>query len=525
MAGGLLNLVSHGQENLLLYGNPKKTFFKAVYKTITNFGMQRFRVDYTGSRELSLTEEKVMDFKIPRNADLLGDTYVVVSIPDVWSALVLDPSGDYTETGFKWIDELGSNMIKTITIHAGGAILASYTGEFLSAGVQRDYCYAKRDLWNRMTGNVVELNDPANAFNREGMYPNAYYQGTTNIEPSIRGRKLYIPLDAWFGRMSKMAFPLISLQYNELHISITFRPIKELYRIRDITDISNNYPYVAPNLTESTQQLYRYLNPPHDTSGNGMYPSRQYHWDADIHLMANYYFLSEEERIVFAKNEQKYLIREVYPLRFLNQTGSKVINLESRGLVSSYTFRFRRSDAFMRNEWSNYTNWPYNYLPYNITSTGSPAPPLFLITGNYETANIKNILLDLAIVLDGKYREDLLESGVYNYVEKYIRTEGGAKDGLYSYNFCLTTDPFEYQPTGAMNLNKFENVDFMFNTLQPPANPNPPVDDICDGEGNIIGTRKNLWSLNEYNYDLEIFEERYNVVVFTSGMCGLMFAR
>ena len=55
------------------------------------------------------------------------------------------------------------------------------------------------------------------------------------------------------------------------------------------------------------------------------------------------------------------------------------------------------------------------------------------------------------------------------YIEKYIRTGGGAKDGLYMYQFCLNTCPFEYQPTGAMNMDKFTNVVFQFNTLQPPA--------------------------------------------------------
>lgn len=527
MAGGLLNLVAYGTESILLYGNPQKTFFKVVYKRITNFGMQRLRIDFTGSRELSLTEEKTMDFKIPRNADLIGDTYVVVNLPDVWSTLVKDADDNWAETGFKWIEELGSNMINKITIHTGGTTLATYTGEYLSSVVQRDYSEAKKELWNRMTGNTSELNDPANAFDRVNMYPNVFYQGTPQIEPSIRGRKLYIPLDNWFGRQAKMAFPLVSLQYNELHVSITFRPIRELYTIRDTTDIINEYPYVAPNLTELTHQLFRYLQPPvsNDMNGNPIYGSSQYRWNADIHLIGNYYFLSTDERAQFAKRDQKYLIKDVYPLRFLNVTGSKVVNLESRGLVASYMFRFRRSDAFMRNTWSNYTNWPYSYIPYNITQLGSPDPTLFLITGNYQVANEKNILLDLAIVLDGKYREDLLESGVYNYVEKYIRTQGGAKDGLYCYNFCLSTDPFEYQPSGAMNMDKFENVEFQFNTLQPPPNPTPEITNLCDENGDIIGVRKNIWSLNEYNYDLEIFEERYNVVMFTSGMCGLMFAR
>lgn len=34
MAGGLLNLVSEGQQNIILNGNPEKTFWKSTYKNI-----------------------------------------------------------------------------------------------------------------------------------------------------------------------------------------------------------------------------------------------------------------------------------------------------------------------------------------------------------------------------------------------------------------------------------------------------------------------------------------------------------
>ena len=98
-----------------------------------------------------------------------------------------------------------------------------------------------------MSGNIIEFNDPANANGNVNTYPNAYYQGTMNIEPSIRGRNIYIPLDLWFSRSSKMAFPLVSLQYNELHIVVTMRPIRELFTIRDVLDKENNYPYIQPS--------------------------------------------------------------------------------------------------------------------------------------------------------------------------------------------------------------------------------------------------------------------------------------
>ena len=59
--------------------------------------------------------------------------------------------------------------------------------------VEWDFDDVKKDLYYKMTGNVNELNDPANAFQRKGYYPNVY---PTNIpdydivgpEPSIRAK-------------------------------------------------------------------------------------------------------------------------------------------------------------------------------------------------------------------------------------------------------------------------------------------------------------------------------------------------
>ena len=49
MAGGLMNLVSEGQQNIILNGNPSKTFWKGVYQKYTNFGKQNFRLDFEGT--------------------------------------------------------------------------------------------------------------------------------------------------------------------------------------------------------------------------------------------------------------------------------------------------------------------------------------------------------------------------------------------------------------------------------------------------------------------------------------------
>jgi len=128
-------------------------------------------------------------------------------------------------------------MISRITITCGNQTLQEFSGAYLLAMVQRDFSAEKKALFDKMIGNVPELNDPANSGTRVNAYPNAYY--TTNAagaEPSIRGRTLYIPLNSWFTLKSQMAFPLVALQYNELQINVTMRPIQELFQIRDVMD-------------------------------------------------------------------------------------------------------------------------------------------------------------------------------------------------------------------------------------------------------------------------------------------------
>ena len=565
MTGGLLNIVSYGNQNVILNGNPKKTFFKATYAKYTNFGLQKFRIDFTGQRSLRLTTDSTFTFYVPRYADLLMDTYIVVTLPTIWSPIwppnIVCGTKDWAPFEFRWIENLGTQMIKEVRISVGGQTLQVLTGKYLLALVQRDFVGTKRALYNEMTGNIAELNDPGNAQSRINMYPNAYYvtlpQGS---EPSIRSRKLYIPINAWFTLSSKMAFPLIALQYNQLKIDVVMRPIQDLYTIRDVMDPQNGWPIVRPNYSNEYMQLYRFLQSPPSVSLNSSdyQNSAQAEWNADIHLISTYGFLSNEEAKTFAATEQKYLIKSAYEWNFENVTGSQRVWLENTlGMVSSWMFFFQRSDINLRNQWSNYTNWPYNYLPVNIL----PAPVTpgtqyngwyggikvscsnniaigpgyntltsnntgFFVTQPFSVDNQRNILLNMAILLDGKYRENVLEEGVYNYIEKYIRTNGEGVNGLYCYNFCLDTDPFNLQPTGALNTSKFSNVQFEFTTFYPTLNPSANFLTICDPATKLpIGVNKPTWRIYDYNYNLVILEERYNVVTFMSGNAGLMYAR
>ena len=564
MPGGLMNLVSIGQQNIILNGNPSKTFFKSTYAQYTNFGLQKFRVDFDGSKTLRLSEPSTFTFKVPRYADLLMDCYLTIAMPNIWSPIMppqtvaqSDGTTTYTDWApyeFKWIDNLGAKMISKISIVCGNYTLQEYSGDYLLAAVQRDFTGVKKNLFDEMSGNTPEMNNPGNAGSRVNSYPNAFYTpDLPGPEPSIRGRILYVPLNSWFGLKSQMAFPLTSLQYNELQIVITLRPISELFQIRDVFDTIYNYPYIAPNFNSWYMQFYRFLQPPPDIElGITSYTDTRTLWNADVHLNCTYCFLSNEEERLFALEEQKYLIKQVREQRFFNVTGPNKVELNSIGMISNWLFYFQRSDANLRNEWSNYTNWPYNYMPldvvqgssggdfliYRTDASGNQIPFYIgpgvnpsgnltglLITSNYSPENDKMILVAMGILLDGSYRENIQAAGIFNYIEKYTRTSGNAPQGLYCYNFSINSNLSDLQPSGAMTMNRFSQIELEFTTIIPPLDPLAQSLSICDPQtGQVIAVNKPTWRIYDYNFNLTLFEERINIVNFIGGNVGLMYA-
>ena len=559
MPGGLMNLVSTGQQNVILNGNPSKTFWKASYKKYTNFGKQNFRLDYEGTPILNLTTESKFTFKVKRYADLLMDCYISIQLPNIWSPIFppqayTNPDGstgytDWAPYEFKWIDNLGAQIISRVTINCGNQQLQQYSGQYILASALRDFNSQKLALFNEMIGNVPELNDPGNAGTRVNSYPSAYYTTSpAGAQPSIMGQTLYIPLGSWFNLLSTQAFPLVALQYNELEISVTFRPVYEWFTIRDVMDYTNNYPTIQPNFNQFYMQFYRFLQtPPDEVLGSTSYLDTRTNWNANINLNCTYCFLSNDEAEIFAKNEQKYLFKQVYEKPYYNVTGANKIELDSIGMVISWMFYFQRSDANLRNQWSNYTNWPYDYMPQDImpastagdvTNPDPAGPPLLgpglnpdgtlsglFTTGVYNPQNLKEILVALGILLDGQYRENILPSGVYNFVEKYVRTAGNAPQGLYCYNFCLNTDPMVIQPSGAMNMSRFTNIQLEFTTITPPVDPYAQVLTICDPTtGDIVGINKPTWRIYDYNFNMYLIEERVNMVIFVGGNAGLLYA-
>jgi hypothetical protein len=219
MGGGLLNLVSYGNFNIIVNGNPQRSLFVATYKRYTNFGLQKHIINCNiTTPKLKENESSTFNFTIARLGDLIADTFFTIQMPYIWSPVFVEPTDIYdnprtpyslnieeglyvianSETNetnetsnirrltdphiphvqpfeFKWIEDLGSQLIKKISVSIGDTIIQEFSGDYLTNMVKRDFTNEKKELFNKMTGNVVEMHSPEFFETRNGLYPNCLY--------------------------------------------------------------------------------------------------------------------------------------------------------------------------------------------------------------------------------------------------------------------------------------------------------------------------------------------------------------
>lgn len=86
MAGGLLQIVTYGSQDLYLTGNPEITFFKVIYRRHTNFAMEAINIKFDDETGFN----KTSNIMLQKIGDLVYNTYVVMNIPSFQYTRELD---------------------------------------------------------------------------------------------------------------------------------------------------------------------------------------------------------------------------------------------------------------------------------------------------------------------------------------------------------------------------------------------------------------------------------------------------
>ena len=497
MPGGLLQLVAIGAQNELVNGSPSMTHFRAVYRRHTNFAMESIRMTFTSSNlGFDQTTKRTIPCRIDRYAQLLHDTYLSITLPDIWSPLTYlgasAPPTGYDQRSnsigyeFQWIDNIGYNLIDHIEITANGQVLQRLTGEWLKLYSYMTHDPNKRKLVDQMVGNVPELTDPANAYDRMGQYPHAVtplnspggIPNTKVPEPSIRSRQLVIPLHFWFCENPGMALPLVSMQNSDVFINVTYRPLNELYTIVDINPSSTTYgKRIRPNTNDYA--IGRFLSPPTITGAQSN-PSLTTFYP-DPYLEGNFIYLTEMEMAQLASADQTFLVKTVnYTNNPGQYGGNSDILIPFFNLVTRIVWTSQRSDKILANDWDNYTNWDNpNRAPFTTngvandyfsTVTNSTDTQTFLYSsGQQQITSVypRDPITNGQLLLDGKERFSVKPTPYFSLLQMYKHTTGNTPQipGVYMYSFALNNDL--YQPSGAINGSLFNKVILRLTMQQP----------------------------------------------------------
>ena len=170
MAGGLMQLVAYGAQDVYLTGNPKVTFFQAVYKRHTNFAMENIEQTVNGTA----ASDGRVSVTVARNGDLIADMYV-----ELQAAQAFDATED------AWVAE---SAIKDVELSIGGQRIDKHYQKWWRLYAELYLDESKKQSYGKMTS------------------------------ATVNNSKVYLPLIFFFNRNPGLALPLIALQYHEVRI-------------------------------------------------------------------------------------------------------------------------------------------------------------------------------------------------------------------------------------------------------------------------------------------------------------------
>jgi len=580
MSGGLIQLVNKGAQDQLVCGNPSFTHFRSVYKRHTEFAMEQFelvfkttnlRIPPSGSLTLRATVDPL--------AQLVNDCYVVMTLPNIYSPVYpitpgthsnVNPNSQAIGYEFQWIRNIGYNIIKHASILINGQEIVRHTGEWMKLYADLNFDANKKAMVNQMVGNLPEMYDPANAYDRLNQYPHAISSVGQLAEPSIYGRVLNIPLHFWFCENVGAALPLGALQNSIVEIVVELRNMYELFTIRDIreklgTQVNPNFGQrIAPDSSISLMTMNNFLSPPtYATPSQPLNPTLMY-WKLNPFIEANYIFLNDAELAHINRTEHSFLIKQIDTVSANGQYGaSNDLALLMKNLCTQVVWVAQRSDRILVNDMDNYTNWANPYRP-PIDTSGLTGMALSYTTGNSLSTAVsqRDILLESSIILDGKERFSYKQTYFFSQLENYRHQKGRTSTdipGVYTYSFSL--EPYSTQPSGHINGSMFNKTLLRNTFVQPPLvtsstdpNNNTPPVPVCvlkstlnlpnptvvnpgatGPNGQLLYSPQDVISIVpstqvtnavktlQYNYTVTAYVESYNYLRVMGGLANVVF--
>ena len=476
MAGGLMQLVAYGAQDVYLTGQPKVTFFQAVYKRHTNFAMENIQQTVNGTT----TNSGRVSVTIARNGDLVGNMYV--------SLLPITANTTSNNNAFDtcWIAE---RALADIEMTIGGQRIDKHYQTWWRLYAEVFLNESDKYCWGKMVSTGAQLSAIAGT-------------GINGNQPRV-----YLPLLFFFNRNPGLYLPLIALQYHEVRLDFDLTSYYTSYFSTDF-QVWANYVYL------DTEERRRFAQKGHEylieqvqhTGGDsttGTYdtfqlirlsfnhPVKEFVWcyvnpnsSTTANLNALWNFSTATQNVQVTVNTATYVNSNNYILPHL----SGVPHLYFAGGNQPQTgagFASGQPAAMGTLGQAN----TYTWIEEGYPSSSSGAR---LVDTMYETGPLNQF----KIILNGQDRFKEQLGKYFNQYQPFVYHSGCPYVGIYVYSFAL--QPEEHQPTGTCNFSRIDNAQVA----------------VSIKAGGISGAAPQQ----------KLFAVNYNILRIQSGMGGLAFS-
>ena len=421
MAGGLMQLVAYGAQDVYLTGNPKVTFFQAVYKRHTNFALEVIQQTTNGtagsSGRVSVT--------IARNGDLIGDMYVELKTKDT---LFTNTSVTSDLFDSNWVAE---RAIQDIELSIGGQ------------RIDKHY-----QLWWRLYSELyLDASKKAN-----------YAKLTTNAMRTYAGQ-VFLPLLFFFNRNPGLYLPLIALQYHEVRLDFDLSSYFGSYFSTSTFNVWGNYVYL------DTEERRRFAQKGHE-----------YLIDQVQHTGADSVTNAGTSQVRLSYNHP---VKElIWCYSGSQTTGSNLwnfttgVNGTSNVVLESNTSAISQG-ATGANTYVLVNTIQGSGMPSMLVGSRTPngipvSTAQWIEEGTPSQFSSVGPLDTFKLILNGQDRFKEQSGKYFNQMEPFMHHTGTPYPGIYSYSFALK--PEEHQPTGTCNFSRIDNAQVQVLLKAAPAN-------------------------------------------------------
>ena len=478
----LLQIFATGPQDKILYGNPKITYFKTVYKQHTNFGSNYVVKDLSSYAGFG----KTLRFKVPREGDLLGATYIRFGLSLKNTAT---PATNPYYSSF--CNGIGSILIEEIGLYVGGKRLESFPGEWIMLDNEIYNDNSRKKEFYKMIGyKDFEFNI--------GTHAPIYTVGGGFVSPdrnqegdNLGDIDILVPIPFFYTKDTGFYLPVCAM--NEENIEIVLK-------------LRNSSDCIVKNINSTTVTAnFRTNGASNSAIDSGEIIDEQV--DAQItsmEMIYNYYYLDDREKQYFMNNNHRYIIPIAKQgiknnFNYVSNSQSMKTTLDIKHPVKFITWTLQRESIANMNDYFNYT--------YSPTVGDDSLNGYFYDTIPDPDRNMVNTF---NFDIDGHPLLDKLPSKILNSAELYSKFKNNSNLLFYLYSFSL--HPRDIYPSGTLNFSRIKDTDIKFT--------------LSDKSTEANQARVDTTVLPNYTSDKFImtpYTVYYNILSIKDGLSGLEF--